>query len=242
MSNNALRISTRSHGSSSSNWWSAWESYVSQFRSAMRSNSPDSELHKLLTDCLNLYSVSLNVSSADEALSVISGFRCSPLEIAFMWMGRWRPTSAVVLVYSTMGVDFQGAMKETRIINRQVPEQNALSETQLSGLNALQKHARQAESELSQQFATLQMLLVEQDSVATLPLGEAKGDRSDFSTIRKLMNVKLSGLQTLLVKADSLRLHTLKVLLDLLTPVQAASCSVAAYELMHALKSLQKAL
>lgn len=155
-----------------------------------------------------------------------------------MWMGRWRPTTAVVLVYSTMGVDFEGSAKETQKMSKHVRDTILLSERQLSGLSALRKHAHQTESDLSQQLATLQMLLVEQNTVAALHLGEAEEGVSDLSNFQQLIDLKLAQLQTLLIKADDLRLHTLRVLFDLLTPVQAASCSVAAYELMFGLKSL----
>lgn len=74
-------------------------------------------------------------------------------------MGRWRPTSAVVLVYSTMGLTPLGALTKEFDLNveENFATQSALNEQQLSGLSALQKHALQAETDISQQLAVLQV-------------------------------------------------------------------------------------
>eukprot|EP00250_Pteridium_aquilinum_P009208 c18516_g1_i1 orf=185-682(+) len=156
-----------------------------------------------------------------------------------MWMGRWRPTSAVVLVYSTMGLNpLEEATKE-RDANEDFAIRRPFNEQQLSGLSDLQKYAFQAESDISQQLAVLQMLLVEQNAVTALHLGKKDiGDASDLSDFQHLINARLVELQNLLQRADELRLHTLRVLLDLLTPLQGAACVVAAYQLVFALRSL----
>lgn len=229
---------------SSKNLWAFWESYVNKLRVAMKPNHVETDLHRLLAGCLNVYEDHLCVSSVDEALAVFSGYGCSPVEIAFMWMGRWRPTSAVVLVYSTMGVDLRGAAKESDgTVDQDFIDLNPLNEKQLSGLSALQKAAFEAESDLSQQLATLQMLLVEQSTVTALRLGETtSGESILVSEFQQLIDAKLKELQILLLKADNLRMHTLRQLVDILTPVQAASCIVAAFELMLALRSLSKAI
>lgn len=87
-----------------------------------------------------------------------SGYGCSAVEIALMWVGRWRPTSAIVLVYSSMGMDSKGTNKEYQgIINRDFINVSPLSEKQLSGLSSLQKYASQLESDISQQVAVIQV-------------------------------------------------------------------------------------
>lgn len=87
------------------------------------------------------------------------------------------------------------------------------------------------------------MLLVEQNAVKSLHLGETtNGDPSDLSDLQHLMDARLADLQCLLEKADELRLHTLRVLLDLLTPIQGATCVVAAFELVFALQSLTRSI
>eukprot|EP00250_Pteridium_aquilinum_P017075 c23438_g1_i2 orf=389-1111(+) len=228
----------------SSSRWTEWGSYANKLRVAIKSNCSETDLCRLIAECRSMYEDHLCVPSIDGALAVISGYGCSALEIAFMWMGRWRPTSAIVLVYSTMGVDLKGTNKEFEdIVSNDFIDAYPLSEKQLSGLTALQKHASDAEADISQQLAVIQMLLVEQDAVAALRLGETCSvEITDMSDFQRLLDVKLKELQALLQKADMLRLHTLRVLLDLLSPVQAASCMVAAYELILALRSLSQTL
>ncbi|KAH7299798.1 hypothetical protein KP509_24G030300 [Ceratopteris richardii] len=225
---------------SSSGSWAEWEELVIRLREAIKSGNIEKDLSGLLAECHRKYEDHLCVSSIDEALAVISGYDCSALEIAFMWMGRWRPTSAIVLVFSTMGVDLKGTVKDLdAFVSRAFVDSNALSETQLFGLSALQKYASEAEADISQQLAVIQMLLVEQNTVAALRLGETcEVEMTDITEFQQLIDVKLKELFTLLEKADGLRLHTLRVLFDLLSPVQAASCIVAAYELVLTLRSL----
>ena len=90
----------------------------------------------------------------------------------------------------------------------------------------------------------VQMLIAEQNAVVALQREEAKvsnkSSSSDMSEFEQIVEDKLKELQCLLHKADNLRLHTLRVLLELLMPRQSASCAVAAYELMLALQSLSK--
>ncbi|MCO5566411.1 hypothetical protein L7F22_020088 [Adiantum nelumboides] len=138
--------------------WAEWEPFVNKLREAVKTKCSEKDLHNLLAECRNKYEEQLSVSTIDEALTVISGYGCSALEIAFMWMGRWRPTSAVVLVYSTMGVDLKGMSKEFGdLLSKDFVESNPLTEKQLSGLSTLQKYASEAEADISQQLAMIQI-------------------------------------------------------------------------------------
>ncbi|KAI5069485.1 hypothetical protein GOP47_0015786 [Adiantum capillus-veneris] len=233
-------VAMSSSQSTESSRWAEWEPFVNQIWAAIKSKCMDKDFHSLLAECRSKYEDQLSVSTIDEALTIISGYGCSALEIAFMWMGRWRPTSAVVLVYSTMGVDLKGVSKEFGdLLNKGFPQSNPLNEKQLSALSTLQKYASDAEADISQQLAMIQMLLVEQNTVAALRLGETcELEMTDIVEFQMLIDAKLKELQSLLEKADNLRLHTLRVLFELLSPVQAASCIIAAYELLLALRYL----
>lgn len=220
-------------------WWAEWGFYVTKLQAALKSGCAETDLHGFLTQCADAYAEHLRVSSAEEALTVISGYGCSAVEIALMWVGRWRPTSAIVLVYSAMGMDPKGINKEYQgIKNRDFINVSPLSEKQLSGLSSLQKHASQVESDISQQVAMIQMLLVEQNTVAALRLGETCSvEMCDFLAFQQVLDAKLKEVQALLQSADNLRVHTLRMVLELLTPLQATYCFLAAHKLMHALQS-----
>ncbi|KAI5060287.1 hypothetical protein GOP47_0024707 [Adiantum capillus-veneris] len=203
-------------------WWDAWQSNINKIRITMMSNSLESDFQKVLSDCFDAYKKHMHETSKDEALAVISGDGCTPIEIAFMWMGRWRPTSAIILVYSTMGIDPVGVAKGCPVNAVQHSTfGHTLNEQQLSELHALQAHNFQAESTLSKQLAVVQMRLVEQNAVTLLHIEQPKSDHmNDLSDFQKLVDARLLDLQSLLLKADDLRLHTLRGLLDLLTPAQ----------------------
>ncbi|MCO5602197.1 hypothetical protein L7F22_056325 [Adiantum nelumboides] len=221
-------------------WWDLWQSHINKLKIAMMANRLEADCLKLLNDCFDAYKKYLHETSKDEALGVISGAGCTPIEIAFMWMGRWRPTSGIVLVYSAMGLDPLVAAKGC--IKNAVQHSSfghTLNEQQLSGLNALQAHAFRAESNISKQLAVIQMLLVEQNAVSMLHLEEPMSDKKkDLSDFQKLIDARLLELQSLLRMADDLRLHTLRELLDLLVPAQGAFCLVRAFEIVFSLRSL----
>ncbi|KAJ7267051.1 hypothetical protein O6H91_15G075600 [Diphasiastrum complanatum] len=218
-------------------WWANLKTQVRLLRSALKAvpgAQLDLELNTLLSDCLALYNTSWKISNKDVP-DVISGQHSSSLEAAFMWLGGWRPTSALVLVNTVLGGDSQGNKK----FDSKAPESltSELSEKQLSNMKNLQKHTRQAEQELSNEFAVFQMLVADQPMVEVL-VSEAASSKSNYSDAHKVIELKIQKLQELLKQAVSLRIQTLQELLNLLTPVQAARCSVTAFELVFSLKTM----
>lgn len=93
------------------------------------------------------------------AYTLVSGGNATPLEASFMWLGGWRPTSALLLVYSLMGVQLENEILHFRDGVRGVLEKSSaiLSERQLTNLKNVQKYTRQTEKKLSTKLATLQV-------------------------------------------------------------------------------------
>jgi len=93
------------------------------------------------------------------AYTLVSGGNATPLETSFMWLGGWRPTSALLLVYSLMGVQLENEILHFRDGVRGVLETSSaiLSERQLTNLKNVQKYTRQTEKKLSTKLATLQV-------------------------------------------------------------------------------------
>eukprot|EP00246_Nothoceros_aenigmaticus_P004480 TRINITY_DN1602_c0_g1_i1.p1 TRINITY_DN1602_c0_g1~~TRINITY_DN1602_c0_g1_i1.p1 ORF type:complete len:385 (-),score=31.28 TRINITY_DN1602_c0_g1_i1:502-1656(-) len=175
-------------------------------------------------------------------LAIISGRMHSPLEAAFLWLGGWRPTAAVVLVYSIMGVQINEETQQPALgpeVFHCVP---LLSERQLSRINSLQIYSRQVEADISDRLAMIQMLIPDEELLAALNLGEAAANGTqDLPQARQLLDSKLMNIRELLTEADQLRLHTLQELFLLLNPVQGARCCLAGYELVFAVKTLGNA-
>ncbi|KAJ7522556.1 hypothetical protein O6H91_18G016900 [Diphasiastrum complanatum] len=232
-------------GGSLANWWTKLGMQMRLLRSALRASSPgpqlDLELHELLLNCLSLYnsSTSSEICIDKDGPTVISdknsGQHSSSLEGAFIWLGGWRPTSALVLVYSVLGGESQGkSFSPAALLQTPTSE---LSDKQLPKMVNLQKHTQKAEQELSSKFAMFQMLLTDQIVVKALVSEEASIE-TNYSEAHKAIQSKIENLQELLKHAENLRLQTLQELFNLLTPVQSARCSIAAFELVFALKTL----
>ncbi|KAJ7530026.1 hypothetical protein O6H91_15G075700 [Diphasiastrum complanatum] len=219
-------------------WWESLRMQMRLLRSALNGTSSgsqlDLELKKLLSDCLNFYIASSEICFDKVICDFISGQHSASLEAAFMWLGGWRPTSALMLVHFVLSGHSQGEQASTP-----APEirTSALSDKQLSNINNLQKHTQQAENELSYQFAIFQMLVADQTMVKAF-VSEAGASKNDYSEAYKAVESKIENLGELLRQAEKLRLQTLKELFNLLTPVQAARCSTTAFELVFSLKAL----
>jgi hypothetical protein len=94
----------------------------------------------------------------EDASFVLAGMWRSHLEASFNWMGGWRPTAAIVLVYSLMGMHIEDEL--LRIIHGiELPTMGSLSATQLSNLDALQQKLRIAEDSLCARIAVVQVIL-----------------------------------------------------------------------------------
>lgn len=75
-----------------------------------------------------------------------------------MWLGGWRPSCALMLVYSLMGVQLQDEIRNFGLgIEKLVRSEAVLSEKQLVNLRNVQKRARDEEKKLSKKLATIQV-------------------------------------------------------------------------------------
>lgn len=76
-----------------------------------------------------------------------------------MWLGGWRPTSALLLVYSLMGVQLEDEILRFKDgVRGELDNSSAiLSERQLTNLKNVQKYTRQTEKKLSARLASLQV-------------------------------------------------------------------------------------
>ncbi|KAJ7549718.1 hypothetical protein O6H91_04G020300 [Diphasiastrum complanatum] len=73
-------------------------------------------------------------------------------------------------------------------------------------------------------FFHLQMLVADQNVITVV-------SSRDWSKTRVAVEEKVSKLRDLLIQADSLRSPTLHELFSVLDPIQAAKCTIAAFEL-----------
>lgn len=81
------------------------------------------------------------------------------MEASFMWLGGWRPTSALLLVYSLMGVHLEDEIRNFGFGIRAdlTTSSTVLSHRQLANLTNVQKSTRDGERKLSKKVAAIQV-------------------------------------------------------------------------------------
>lgn len=214
--------------------WCEWKAHVQTLRHALQYKISDLQIQQLINECMALYRATCTAPpSMDNLLASISGQNSSLLEAAFMWLGGWRPTSAITLAYSKMGLSVGKSDGLADLITQSC----MLSKAQLAAMEALQEQTRIAETEISGALASLQMLVADQNMAEAIGIGNPSNPRS-ICDAQRLMENKLASLHTLYMQATRLRLQTLQELQNLLTPMQAAQCVVAAFELAYAMRRL----
>lgn len=102
--------------------------------SSVSSSTNEQELARLVRKCYQHYSeaVHAKIRAAHEDVSYITtGAWKTSFEASMMWMGGWRPTSAIVLVYSLMGIQMESELEQL-LEGITLPSMAALSAKQLS--------------------------------------------------------------------------------------------------------------
>ncbi|KAH7291604.1 hypothetical protein KP509_29G023800 [Ceratopteris richardii] len=186
-------------------------------------------IFNLVQSCHSHYHMymSKKIRLCKEDLSfVIAGMWRSPFEASFLWIGGWRPTTAIVLAYSLMGMQIEGKL------------QKLLQGIELPSMATLSQKLCESEDSLSNRLAILQMLFADlqmaKDAAANPPPSESK----DFSDIREAMEPKLASLRDIFAEAEQLRGETIHDLLRILRPIQARQYALAAYEMTMVVQKL----
>ncbi|XP_073391596.1 protein DOG1-like 3 [Physcomitrium patens] len=142
-------------------WWMACEPHVRVVRDLVRSKVEERDVEEPLHKCVSLYMADIHDHSLLENANVfltISGARVTGMEASFMWLGGWRPSCALMLVYSLMGVQLHDQIRSFRNgISKLGRSESVLSDKQIVNLRNVQKHAREEEKKLTKKLATIQM-------------------------------------------------------------------------------------
>ncbi|XP_024522828.1 protein DOG1-like 3 [Selaginella moellendorffii] len=173
----------------------------------------------------------------EDASHVVASCWRSPLEISFLWMGGWRPTMSVILVFSLMGMQIEDDLVKI-LEGMDVPTMAALSGKQLQRLNSLQQRNRHAEDNISNHLADLQMLVADQEITRATVTDPPPSESDDLSLLQEAMEPKLAYLRDIVLEAEELRLRAADELVQILTPLQAVQYAVTALELGIAVRKL----
>lgn len=175
----------------------------------------------------------------EDVLGMLSPTWRSTLEDAFLWIGGWRPSMAIHLLYSKSGLQLEAKLAEL-IRGLSTGDLADLSPSQLIQVDELQKSTIREEREITEKLAKHQETVADSSMVELSHVvsellrsgssGNPAGDEAD-KRVESTLAPKEEGLEDLLHMADDLRLRTLKGVVDILTPIQAVHFLIAAAEL-----------
>ncbi|XP_018827678.1 protein DOG1-like 3 [Juglans regia] len=166
----------------------------------------------------------------------------SALENAFMWIGGWRPSMAFQLLYSKSGLQLEDQIFSF-IQGLSIGDLGDLSPRQLVQIDELQERTIREERKITEKMVKHQETVADRSMVQLSHLvtelmgNEEEEGRSTTDgggleeRVGSVLELKAVGLENILLKADDLRLRTLKAILDILTPIQAVHFLIAASEL-----------
>lgn len=167
----------------------------------------------------------------------------SSLEDALLWVGGWRPSMAIHLLYSKSGLQFEakfGELIQGILLTKH--DLGDLSPSQLSRVDELHRETVFEEQQITEKMAKQQEKAADGNMVELSHLvseamreeGKGIGSRdrvAEENRVESTLSPKEEGFKKILEKADNLRVRTLKSIIEILSPMQAVHFFIAAAEL-----------
>ncbi|KAE9602756.1 hypothetical protein Lal_00049444 [Lupinus albus] len=204
----------------------------------------DEELQALISKVVKHYEYYYKAKSKwakQDVLAMLSPTWRSSLEEAFLWIGGWRPSMAFQLLYSKCGLQFEAKMNEL-IQGLRTCDLGDISATQLGQVDEMQRKTIREEREITDVMARHQETvadasMVELSHVVVAEMNMAKETKEESvkkeleEKVESTLAPKEEGLEEILLKADDLRMRTLKGIVSILTPKQGIHFLTSAAEL-----------
>ncbi|GAU25405.1 hypothetical protein TSUD_70570 [Trifolium subterraneum] len=177
-----------------------------------------------------------SIYAKKDVLSIFSPPWLSSLEVAFLWIGGWRPSMAFHLLYSKCSMQFQARLNDL-IQGQKTCDLGDLSASQLAEFDHLQKRTIREEREIADMIAEHQETMadapmVELSHVFSEMIRGGENEKKELEErIESALEPKMEGLEKILHRADDLRLRALQGIVNILTPKQAIYFLIAAAEL-----------
>ena len=115
-------------------WVEQEDALLFELKRALGNPRNEQEFARLVRKCYQHYSEAVHAkigASHDDASYITTGAWKTPLEAGMMWMGGWRPTSAIILTYSLMGIHMESELNQL-LEGINLPSMAALSSRQLA--------------------------------------------------------------------------------------------------------------
>ncbi|KAL3845522.1 hypothetical protein ACJIZ3_002925 [Penstemon smallii] len=157
----------------------------------------------------------------DNVLLILSPQWRSPLENAFLWIGGWRPTTAFQLLHSVSGDLGDLSSGQMNLMD------NLQRSTTLEERKWTEKMAKQ-----EQKVADAELVELSHEVSESIRIQGRVCDSTDVEErVDSTLKPKKEGLEMILLRADDLRLRTLKSVIEILSPIQAVHFLIAVAEL-----------
>ncbi|KAI3695666.1 hypothetical protein L1987_78665 [Smallanthus sonchifolius] len=223
-------------------WICEQNSYLEQLVTAANNhnhqNDDDAVLLPLIDRVVRHYENYYQAKSDWERRDAISMFTPtwrSKLEDAFLWIGGWRPTLAIHLLYSKSGIQLEAKIGDL-MRGLTTGDLGDLAPNQIKRIDDLQKKTIHEERVLTEKLAKQQESMADRSmvelssAVSEMIRNESSGGEDD-EKVESALDSKEDGMEELLHMADDLRLETLQAVIAILTPIQAVHFLIAAAEL-----------
>ncbi|KAI4390147.1 hypothetical protein MLD38_002289 [Melastoma candidum] len=162
-----------------------------------------------------------SLAADHDIVSLLSTPWCTPLERSLHWIGSWRPTMVFHLVYTESSILFESHIIDI-LRGYRTGDLGDLSPSQLRMVSDLQCETVREENEINDELGEWQ---------------EA-GACDLLLTISGVTDVQVFRLAEAVKKADELRLKTVRRVVELLTPRQAAEFLVSVAEMEFGARGL----
>ncbi|KAK8960464.1 hypothetical protein KSP40_PGU001048 [Platanthera guangdongensis] len=202
-------------------------------RTADEEAAQNNSLRRLLNVVLSRYEHYYRAKEASALHDVRPMFNpswTSTTENLFLWVGGWRPTMAIHLLYSKCGIQLESSINELAL-GGHTGNLADLDAAQLHHIDMLHRMVVRAEKEISEEVASAQEKVTDEPLVRLSHIVTEMGGGDGAELLEAEMKEKEEDMRKMLEKADCLRINTLKGLVEILQPMQALHFFIAAAEL-----------
>ncbi|XP_076924478.1 protein DOG1-like 3 [Bidens hawaiensis] len=223
------------------NWISEQNTYLQQLVTAANNHKQihnqtenGKQLVQKVVQHYEQYYQEKSVWETRDAISMLTPAWRSSLEDAFLWIGGWRPTLAIHLLYSKSGLQLKAKLGDL-IRGISTGDLGDLAPKQMERIDELHKKTVHEERVLTEklQESVADRSMVELSNAVSemMRSGESDCEVESEEKVRRELELKNEDVEELMHMADELRMETLKALIEVLTPIQAVYFLIAAAEL-----------
>lgn len=173
-------------------------------------------INKVMTHYDDYYRVKTHSAKAD-VFNIFNASWLSSLERSLHWIAGWRPTTIFQLVYTELSARFEANLSEL-LQGKCTGDLGDLSQSQMARVSELQCETVRKENEITAEMGTWQE------------------SACDIASLLIDQEPEIEPLVKVLLKADDLRLRTIRSVVEILTPQQAGEFFIAAAELQFGVR------